>query len=72
MTVINTLKSRWNSRQFADDIFKSIFVNENVWISINISHKFLPKGQINNILALVQIMTWRRPGQQAIIWTNDV
>ena len=26
-----------------------IFSNENVWISINISLKFVPKGQINNI-----------------------
>ena len=43
---------------FAEDIFKCIFLNENVWISINISQKFVPKGQINNIPALVQIMAW--------------
>ena len=36
-----------------------IFFNENVWISINISLKFVPKGPINNIPALVQIMAWR-------------
>ena len=47
--------------------FKSIFPNENVWILIKISLKFVPKGPLNNILALVQIMAWR----QAIIWTND-
>ena len=34
---------------FADDIFKYIFLNENVWISINISLKFVRKDQINNI-----------------------
>ena len=45
---------------FADDIFKSIFLNENTYISIKISLKFVPKGQIDNILVLVQIMAWRR------------
>ena len=37
----------------ADDTLKRIFLNENVIISINISLKFVPKGQINNIPALV-------------------
>ena len=37
------------------------FQNENVWISIKISLKFVPKGPIKNIPALVQIMAWRRP-----------
>ena len=40
----------------ADDILKCIFLNENIWISINISLKFVPKGGINNIPALVEIM----------------
>ena len=39
-----------------------ILLNENVWISIKISLKFVPKDLINNIPALVQIMAWRRPG----------
>ena len=34
---------------FADNIFKWIFLNENVSISIKISLKFVPKGPINNI-----------------------
>ena len=38
---------------FADDIFKWIFLNENVWISIDISLKFVPRGPINNIPTLV-------------------
>ena len=38
---------------FSDDIFKCIFLNENVFILIKISLKFVPKGQINNIPALV-------------------
>ena len=61
---INTLRSRQNRRHFADDIFKCIFLNENVWIPIKISLKFVPQGPINNIPALVQIMAWRRPGDK--------
>ena len=50
-----------NSRHFADDIFKRILLNKNVWISIKISLKFVRKGPINNIPELVQMMVWRRP-----------
>ena len=50
----------------ADDIFKCIFLNENLSISIQISLKFVPKGPINNIPALVQIMAWRRPGDKPL------
>ena len=39
-----------------DAIFQWIFLNEKVWILIKISMKFVPKGPINNIPALVQIM----------------
>ena len=59
---IKTLRLRQNGRRFTDDTFQCIFLNENVKISIKISLKFVPKGQINNIPALVQIMAWRRPG----------
>ena len=48
------------------DIFKCIFLNENVWISIKISLKFVPKGPINNIPSLVQIMAWRCPGNKPL------
>ena len=50
----------------ADDIFKCIFLNENVWILLKISLKFVPEVQINNIPALVQIMAWRRPGDKPL------
>ena len=60
------LRPRQNGRHFADDTFKRIFMNENVRISINISLKFVPKGLINNIPALVQIMAWRRPGDKPL------
>ena len=44
------------------DIFKCVFFNENVWITIKISLTFVPQGPVNNISALIQIMAWRRPG----------
>ena len=62
----NTLRPRQNGRHFADDNYKHIFLNENVRISIIISLKFVPKGPINNIPALVQIMAWRRPGDKPL------
>ena len=62
----NTLRPRQNGRHFADDTFNCIFVNENVRISIKFSLKFVPKGPINNIPALVQIMAWRRPGDKPL------
>ena len=63
---INTLRPRHNGRHFTDDIFKCIFLNENVLIPIKISLKFVPKGPINYISALVQIMAWRRPGDKPL------
>ena len=63
---LNTLKPRQNGCHFADDIFKCIFLNENVWIPIKISLKFVPKGPINNIPSLVQIMVWRRSGAKPL------
>ena len=50
---VNTLRPRQNGCHFPDDIFKGIFLNENVLISIKISLKVVPKGPINNIPALV-------------------
>ena len=64
--LFNTLRPRQNGCLFADDIFKRIFLNENVWISITISLKFVPKGPMNNIPALVQIMAWHRPGDKPL------
>ena len=64
----NTLRPRQDGCQLPDDIFKCIFLNENPYISIRISLKFVPKGPINNIPSLVQIMAWRRPGDKPISW----
>ena len=59
---VNTLRLRQNDRHFADDVFKYIFLNENISILIRISLKFLPMGLIENKWALVQVITWRRSG----------
>ena len=62
----NTLRPRQNGRYFADDTFKCIFLNENYFIIIRISLKFVPKGPITIIPALIQIMAWRRPGDKPL------
>ena len=64
--VVNILKPIQNGCHFPDDIFKCSFLNENVLISIKISLKFVPKGPINNIPALVQIMAWHQPGDKPL------
>ena len=51
---------------FPEDIFEEIFLNENVWISIKISLKFVPQGPIDNIQELVQIRAWCRPGDKPL------
>ena len=63
---LDTLRQRQNGRHFTDDIFKCIFLNENVWILINISLKFVGKGLIDHISSLVQIMAWRHPGDKPL------
>ena len=61
---VNTLRPRQDGRHFPDNIFKCFFLNENVWILIKTSLKFIPTGAINNIPALVQIMAWRQSGDK--------
>ena len=63
---VNSLRPRQNRRHFADDVLNCNFLNENVWIPIKISLKFVPKGPINNIPALVKIMAWCRTGDKPL------
>ena len=63
---LNTVRPRQNGRHFADDSFKCISLNENVWIPLKISLTSALKGPINNIPSLVQVMAWRRPGDKPI------
>ena len=71
LTKISWLSTHWdwvrqNCRHFTDNIFKCIFLNENVWISIKISPNVVLTGSNNNIPALVQIMAWQRPGDEPL------
>ena len=56
MSNVNTLRLQQNGCHFPDNIFTCIFLDENVRVSIKISLKFVPKGPISNMPALVQIM----------------
>ena len=64
---INILRPKQNGRHFADDIFRCIFLNENVLISLKISPNFVSDFRINNIAALAKLMSWRRPGDKPLI-----
>ena len=55
-----------NGHHFTDDIMKCISLNEIVWMSIKISLKFVPKGAIYNIPALVPIMAVCRPAEKPL------
>ena len=62
--------THWGRNKMADisqtTTSNAILLNENIWISLKLSLKFVPKGRINNIPALVQIMAWRRPGDKPL------
>ena len=46
--------------------FPNVFSSMKMFEFFKISLKFVPKGQINNIPALVQIMAWRRSGDKPL------
>ena len=49
---------------------KRILLNENIWISTNMSLKFIPEGPIDYILALIGSDNGLVPNRrQVIIWT---
>ena len=48
--------SRQNGHNFADDTFRCIFVNENIYILIDISLKLVPEGPIDNKSVLVYVI----------------
>ena len=62
----NTSPPGQNSCHFADNIFRCIFVNEKFCILIEMSLKFVPKGSIDNNLALVHIMACHRIGAKPL------
>ena len=44
----------------------AFFFNENIWISMNISLRFVSCGQIKNIPVMVQIMAWHLRGNKPL------
>ena len=55
------------------DISQTTFSYAFTWmkISLKFSLKFVPKVRINNDSALVQILTWHRPGEKPL-WVNRI
>ena len=62
---VNSSRLGQYGRHFADAIFLNASLIEQACIAIQISRKFVLKGPINNIPALVQIMAWR-PGDKPL------
>ena len=63
---INKLRLRQNCNYLAGIYFNCIFLNENVYISVQIPVKFVPKGLTDNGLALVQLIAWRQTGDKPL------
>ena len=58
-----SLRPRQNGRHFTDDNTKCIFLNGTIWVLMK---KITELCSISNIPSLVQIMTWRRPGDKPL------
>ena len=59
----NTLRPIQNSRHFPDDIFKYIFLNENIWISLKFSLRFVSMVLIDHIFMrenMKAVKAWKR------------
>ena len=63
---INTSRPRQKMAAVSQTTFSNAFSWMKMFISIKISPKFVPKGPINNIPALVQIMVWCRLGNKPL------
>ena len=59
------LLTHWGRDNMAA-IFQTTFSDAFTWMKIYEILKFVPKGSINNIPALGQIMAWRRPGDKPL------
>ena len=68
----NTLTPRQIGRQFANDIFRCIFVNENCFILIWISLKICSQWSDEHYSSIGSNSGLVPNSRQAITWTNDV
>ena len=57
-SLLNILRLKQNGRNFADNIFTLILLIKDCWIFIQISLEFIPKGPIDIVPAMVQIINW--------------
>ena len=63
---VNSSPSGQNGCNFANDIFRCIFLNEKFCVLIKVSRKFILNGPIDNNPTLVQIMAWRQIGDKPL------
>ena len=68
--VFNSSPLGQNGLHFADDMFKRIFLNENIWILNKISLKYVPWGLIDNMGCIGSDNGLAASRLQAIIWAN--
>ena len=66
----NTLRPRPNGLHIPDDIFKCIFLNENIWIFIKVSLKLFLSVQLT-IFQQCSDNGLAPARRQDIAWTND-
>ena len=57
--------THWGRNKMATT-FKCIFSNENLCISLKLSLKFVSWAPITNIITLVHVMAWCRPGDKPL------
>ena len=57
---------RRNRAHYDVTVMICTFLNENVWILIKIPLKFVLKGPMNDIPALIYMMAWHRPGDKPL------
>ena len=61
---VTTVRPEEDGQDCATDIFGHIFLNENCAILTGSPLKYVPKGPINNMPAMVQIMVWWQTGDK--------
>ena len=62
---LNTLRLR-QERHFVDDIFKCIFFNENITLSMKMSPRVVSQGPLDNTSSLVEVMARHRTGDKPL------
>ena len=61
---VNSSPPGQNGRRFPDRIFK--WMNETLWIAIQLSLRRVPEGPVDNKSALARAMAWRRTGDKPL------